>query len=453
VIDRIHAFRAALQDAAAEQRVPARHGVGLFAPSVREVYDLNYVRAEQPAPADELVAEAEQLMEDYFHRRVILERADGRTATEFRSHGWTVVPHLIMARTREPDRRVDTAMVREVSFDELTAPRREVTVGEPWGDDEISSLLDDAKRLIMRAVRTRFFAAFADGEVAAYCELRSDGTVAQIEDVNTLARFRGRGLGRAVVQHAVGEARGASEIVYLEALADDWPRELYTKLGFDVVGERHVNTLFPHPLTRLRVRTPRLELRLATRAELRALGELAQTGIHDPAVMPFGVAWTDDSARPGFVDEAVEHHEARLREWQPEDWHLNLVAFHQGRPVGVQSVRGERFAERRTVDTGSWLGRAFQGQGLGTEMRAAALYLAFEGLGASLATSGFIAGNPQSQAVSRKLGYEVVGSHLVSPRGEPVEHTDLELRSEHFRSPVPVELVALAPLLPLFGAG
>jgi RimJ/RimL family protein N-acetyltransferase/predicted GNAT family acetyltransferase len=327
-----------------------------------------------------------------------------------------------------------------------------VTVGEPWGDDEISFLLDEAKRLIMRAVPTRFFAAVAGEEVAAYCEVRSDGAVAQIEDVNTLPRFRGRGLGRAVVQHAVDEARATSELVFLEALAEDWPRHLYTKLGFDIVGERHFNTLFPHPLTRLRVRTPRLELRLATRRELRSLGELAQGGIHDPAVMPFGVAWTDDSDRPGFVDEGIEHHEARLREWQPGDWALNLIAFHRGRPVGVQSVRAERFAERRIVDTGSWLGREFQGQGLGTEMRAAALYLAFDGLGAQRATSGFIAGNPQSQGVSRKLGYEIVGSHVVSPRGEELEHTDLELRSEHFRSQVPVELVALAPLLPLFGA-
>lgn len=453
MIDRIHAFRAALQDSAAEERIPATHGVGLFAPSVREVYDMNYVRAEQPAPAEQLIAEAERLMEDYFHKRVILERADGGTAAGFRAQGWTVIPHLIMARTREPDRRVDTSMVREVSFEELTASRREVTVGEPWGDDEISLLLDEAKRLIMRAVPTRFFAAVAGGELAAYCEARSDGTVAQIEDVNTLPRFRGRGLGRAVVQHAVDEARATSELVFLEALAEDWPRQLYAKLGFDVVGERHFNTLFPPPLTRLRVRTPRLELRLATRGELRALGELAQAGIHDPAVMPFGVAWTDASDRPGFVDEAIEHHEARLREWQPDDWTLNLIAFHRGRPIGVQSVRGERFAERRIVDTGSWLGRAFQGQGLGTEMRAAALYLAFAGLAATVATSGAIAGNPQSLGVSRKLGYEVVGSHVVSPRGEPQEHTDLELRSERFRSPVPVELVALAPLLPLFGAG
>jgi RimJ/RimL family protein N-acetyltransferase/ribosomal protein S18 acetylase RimI-like enzyme len=379
---------------------------------------------------------------------VILERGDNRTAAGFRARGWTVVPHLIMVRTREPDRRVDTSMVREVPFAGLTAARREVAVGEPWGDDEISSLLDDAKRLIVRAVPTRFFAAFAEGEVAAYCEVRSDGTVAQIEDVNTLARFRGRGLGRAVVQHAIDEARKTNEIVFLEALADDWPRELYAKLGFDVVGERHFNTLFPPPLTRLRVRTPRLELRLATRAELRALAEVALTGIHDPAVMPFEFPWTDTLT----AESVVEFHEQALASWDPSDWQLNLVAFHRGRAVGTQGIGAERFADRRVVSTGSWLGQAWQGQGLGTEMRAAVLQLAFTGLGAERAVSGAIAGNPQSLGVSRKLGYEVVGSHTVSPRGEPLDHTDLVLRRENFHSSDDVELVALEPLLPLFGA-
>ena len=84
--------------------------------------------------------------------------------------------------------------------------------------------------------------------------------------------------------------------------------------------------------------------------------------------------------------------------------------------------------------------------------RAAVLTYAFDARGARVARSGAIQGNPQSLGVSRKLGYEVVGTHVVSPRGEPLEHTDVELRRESFRSPVPVELVALAPLLPLFGA-
>jgi RimJ/RimL family protein N-acetyltransferase len=250
------------------------------------------------------------------------------------------------------------------------------------------------------------------------------------------------------VQHALEGALRGHEIVFLEALADDWPRELYRKLGFDVVDRRDVYTKFPHPLTRLRLRTPRLELRVANVTELRALYRVAEAGIHDPAEMPFGVAWTDDLNEAPFV----AHHLDGLAQSRPEHWNVILVAFCDGQPVGAQSVRGERFAERRTVDTGSWLGRGHQGQGLGTEMRAAVLALAFDELGAERATSGAIQRNPQSLGVSRKLGYVETGAHLVRPRGAPVEHVDLELTADRFEAPVPVEITGLDDLLPFFGA-
>ncbi len=47
-------------------------------------------------------------------------------------------------------------------------------------------------------------------------------------------------------------------------------------------------------------------------------------------------------------------------------------------------------ATLRTFDTGSWVGRRFQGRGTGTEMRAAALHLMFAGLGAREATTSAI---------------------------------------------------------------
>jgi hypothetical protein len=54
-------------------------------------------------------------------------------------------------------------------------------------------------------------------------------------------------------------------------------------------------------LTRLRLRTPRLELRVATRAEARRLFTVAEAGIHDPAVMPFEFPWTDNLDEHDFV--------------------------------------------------------------------------------------------------------------------------------------------------------
>jgi hypothetical protein len=40
----------------------------------------------------------------------------------------------------------------------------------------------------------------------------------------------------------------------------------------------------------------------------------------------------------------------------------------------------------------------------------------------------------------------VARTHVVSPRGEPVDHTDLEVRRERFRSPVPVTMDGVRPL-------
>jgi RimJ/RimL family protein N-acetyltransferase len=84
-------------------------------------------------------------------------------------------------------------------------------------------------------------------------------------------------------------------------------------------------------------------------------------------------------------------------------------------------------------------------------MRTAVLELAFRGLGADVARSGAIAGNVASLRVSEKLGYRIVGSGRVAPRGVEVEHTDVELRREDWRPPVAVEIEGLGTCLPVFG--
>lgn len=202
----------------------------------------------------------------------------------------------------------------------------------------------------------------------------------------------------------------------------------------------------------LRLRTPRLELRLGGRSELEALAEVAMAGIHPPDEMPFAIAWTDATGDPAFVTEFVAHHEQALAAWTPEEWRLNLLAFHDGAPVGSQALRATGFSVDRTVDTGSWLGAAHQGRGLGTEMRAAVLELAFGPLGAVAARSGWSEGGAgQSARVSARLGYRETGTHILRPRDEPVVHHDLLLERGEWRCPMDVELEGVAPCLPLFG--
>ena len=184
-----------------------------------------------------------------------------------------------------------------------------------------------------------------------------------------------------------------------------------------------------------------------------ALGELAEQGVHPPEQMPFFVAWTDGIGKPGFVESFVEHHHMLRRSWSPESWGLNLGVFCQGEPLGTQSMRGKEFGRSRVVDTGSWLGQRHQRQGFGTEMRAAILGLAFDGLGAAAATSGWLEGNAASRRVSERLGYEEVGEGVASPRGIPVTEHRMRLEREVWerRAWPAVELAGLEPCLPLFG--
>jgi RimJ/RimL family protein N-acetyltransferase len=149
------------------------------------------------------------------------------------------------------------------------------------------------------------------------------------------------------------------------------------------------------PLMDIRLRTPRLELRLPTDEELVELYRVAEGGIHPPEEMPFFVPWTDDLNEDSFL----AFHRGARESWSPDRWSCNFVSFLDGRAIGTQGVDAENFDEERTVDTGSWLGAPFQQRGYGFEQRAAVLEFAFEGLGARAATSGALEHNVASQRI------------------------------------------------------
>jgi RimJ/RimL family protein N-acetyltransferase len=206
------------------------------------------------------------------------------------------------------------------------------------------------------------------------------------------------------------------------------------------------------PLADLRLTTPRLELRLPTSSDLDDLADLAAAGVHDPELQPFVFPWTD--AAPGDrARSTLQYHWSRRGNWQPTNWSLDLVVVHAGEIVGTQGMSAADFATLREVATGSWLGQAYQGRGIGTEMRAAVLHLAFAGLGAHYATSGAFTDNLASQRVSRKLGYVDDGIERRVRRGQPATILRLRLDRETWqaRHGVLVEISGLEACLALFG--
>jgi len=205
------------------------------------------------------------------------------------------------------------------------------------------------------------------------------------------------------------------------------------------------------PLFDLRLRTARLELRAPTDGDLFALLEVARAGIHDPEHMPFNVAWTDLGS-PAFEQSFLQFFWGCRSSWRPEAWQLPLAVVLDDRLVRIQELRATRFGTLRAVETGSWLGRAYQGRGVGTEMRAGALALAFDGLGAEVATSGAIEGSDASRRISERLGYEPNGETLVAPRGQAVVERRYRLPRERWAADrYPVRIDGLDACRPMFG--
>jgi ribosomal protein S18 acetylase RimI-like enzyme len=246
VVDRIRAFHRRVQRESADRVLRTRYGTAVLGDAIPDVYDHNYVSVEEPhVGAAELAADADEALADRRHRRVIVADGPPGLAVDFAERGYVLSTHLVLAHMRDLDRRVDTRAVRELPLDDLLPARTEATLREPWGDESLAHQLNEAKRRIGRAVPTRFYGAVVDGDVAGWCELRTGDGIAQIEDVEVLEEFRGRGLGRALVQHALDEGRRSGDLVFLEALADDWPRELYARLGFTAVDRRDFYTRLP----------------------------------------------------------------------------------------------------------------------------------------------------------------------------------------------------------------
>jgi RimJ/RimL family protein N-acetyltransferase len=172
------------------------------------------------------------------------------------------------------------------------------------------------------------------------------------------------------------------------------------------------------PFAALRVRTPTLELRYPDDDDLVTLAHLAAEGIHDPGTMPFFVPWSRAES-PDLERSVLQFNWGRRASLARDDWSLPLVVCAEGAPVGIQDMYAKQFAVRRTVESGSWLVERAQGRGIGTEMRAAMLHLAFAGLGAEEAHSGSFVDNPASAAVSRHNGYRPNGEEIVEREGRP----------------------------------
>jgi len=239
-------FAYALEFEAAELVEPFEGGHAVINPSAPLLWDASYLVVEEGRhTAEQLEGIAERILGAHGLRYAAVDLMDPaeakRLEPSFRELRWEVDRSVYMAHARAPDRKAEVE-VEEASLDQTLELRRavlkEAFSGDYAGDqDEVADQLFESDRAVAAAGGDRWFVAWDHGRVAACCSLLARGGVGQVETVLTSRDARNRGLGRAVALAAVeASTRDGNELTFIGADADDWPRLLYQRLGFDPVG-------------------------------------------------------------------------------------------------------------------------------------------------------------------------------------------------------------------------
>jgi len=208
------------------------------------------------------------------------------------------------------------------------------------------------------------------------------------------------------------------------------------------------------PLFDLEVRTPRLTMRYIDDALANDLISLALSGIHEPGFMPFGIPWSTAES-PALERDALRFYWRCRAELQPGHWNINFAVIVEGTVVGTTSLLADDFPRMRQFETGSWLGREYQGRGIGKEMRVATLTLGFDGFGAEWATTGAWHDNGPSLGVTRSLGYtQTLTRRQIRSDEVPDRMLGFEMERSHFDQHLRRDDIALCgvePVLDLLG--
>lgn len=206
-------------------------------------HDSNKVVVTQAVHPEDLLAFTDSsLSEAGVAHRQVLVLAGGESVLQFaREAGYSVSSVLVMAlppslSAAAPDPALDVRAVDEGTIREVVRSAWEA--GSPeMSEDTVSQLVERRDAYVARVTP---FAAYAGDTAVGHADLRSWDGMAEVDSVVTLPGFRNRGYGRALVLRAVATARAeGADLVFLQADADDWPRELYARLGFETIGTIH----------------------------------------------------------------------------------------------------------------------------------------------------------------------------------------------------------------------
>jgi ribosomal protein S18 acetylase RimI-like enzyme len=205
----------------------------------------NRIAVTSAVPAADVLATADEVLggAGLRHRYVSVDGDLGQAlSADFVTAGYEHEPIVTMIYSG-PEVEPAAPEVRAVSLDAL----RPVIVSDwrimlPNATEEHLRQLADRTALYERGAELTRLAVYDGDEIAAHADLYVDRMdhIAQFENLATRENFRGRGYADALIRDALRRAREAgSELSFLTADLNDWPREWYQRLGYVDAGRTH----------------------------------------------------------------------------------------------------------------------------------------------------------------------------------------------------------------------
>jgi Acetyltransferases, including N-acetylases of ribosomal proteins len=131
------------------------------------------------------------------------------------------------------------------------------------------------------------------------------------------------------------------------------------------------------------------------------------------------------------------------------------VVWRDDESLGIQTLEGTDFPQKRTVDSASWIAKTFRGNGFGIQARELMLAFAFEQLGAEQAITSALVTNEASLGVSRHLGYRDTAVEPHDTGGEVValQHLAMDRPDWVAQRRTTSTVSGFDPCRPFFGLG
>jgi GNAT superfamily N-acetyltransferase len=242
----------------APQIIEMSYGFAVLDGRFPHSYDHNKLVLTAPVDPAEAVSDADRILggAGLTHRLISIHGSiEPAWVDVCVAAGYQHSAELIMVQTgAEADRPADQQIpVEAVGVDALReSGRREWRDQLPdAGDDVIEELVGRRVTRLEAAPQVAFLAVRdGTGQIVSRADLYLNPTegVAQIEDVLTLSAHTGRGYARAIMAEGLQRAQAAGcDLIFVVADADDWPRQLYTRLGYAGIGDGHSFVRPPAP--------------------------------------------------------------------------------------------------------------------------------------------------------------------------------------------------------------